>query len=246
MSIPTPAPAPPQKKMSPLVIILLVLLGLFALGAIAVVGGGLFIAHKLHQAAGNTGLAAAKVLAATNPDVDVVSTDDDRGTITIRDRKTGKNLTLSFDDIKNGRLHMEADGKQVSIEAKGDGANSGIEVKTSDGESMKFGGVGEKLPAWIPTFPGTPSSHGQTVSHNAKEDSGATSFELKQPVTKLSDYYYDALNKAGLKASKTMASDQMAVIQGTDDADRRAVVFTITGNGDTSTVNVSYHSKNKE
>src|SRR4051794_4221825 len=147
MSTPTPGVPPSRQGMNPIIIILLVLFGLFALGAIAVVGGGLFIAHKLHQAAGNPGLAAAKVLAATNPDVDVVSTDDDRGTITIRDRKTGKNLTLSFDDIKNGRLHMEADGKQVSIEAKGDGANSGIEVKTSDGESMKFGGVGEKLPA---------------------------------------------------------------------------------------------------
>ena len=246
MSTPTPVPAPSQQRMNPLVIILLVVFGLFALGAIAVVGGGLFVAHKIHQAAGNPGLAAAKILAATNPDVDVISTDDDRGTITIRDRKNGKTVTLSFDDIKNGRLRLEADGKQVNIDARADGVNGGVVVKTSDGESMKFGAVGEKLPAWIPTYPGTPATQASTVSHTGKEDAGAASFEMKQPVSKLSEYYYDALNKAGFKATKAMSSEQMAVIQGNDEGDRRTVVFTITGTADGANVNVSYHSRNKE
>lgn len=244
MSTPVPAPAAPAKKLNPVVIILLVLFGLFALGAIAVVGGGLFIAHKIHQAADNPGMVAAKLLAAANPDVDVVSTDDARGTLTIRDKRTGKTVTMSFDDIKNGRFKFEADGKQVSIEARGDGANGGVEVKTSDGETMKFGATGDKIPAWIPTYPGTPSTQAATISRSSKEDAGATSFELKEPVGKLADYYHDALDKAGFKATKTMTSEQMAVVQGSDAGEKRTVVYTITSDDGKSNVNVSYRSKN--
>lgn len=244
MSTPVPAPAAPVKKLNPIVIILLVLFGLFALGAIAVVGGGLFIAHKIHQAAGNPGMAAAKLLAAANPDVDVISTDDDRGTLTVRDRKTGKTVTMSFDDIKNGRFSVEADGKKVSVEANANAAGGGIEVKTSEGETMKFGATGEKIPAWIPTYPGTPANQPATISHTPKEDAGSTSFELKEPVGKVADYYYDALNKAGFKAAKTMTSEQMAVVQGSKESEKRSVVFTITSEDTKSNVNVSYHSTN--
>ena len=121
------------RKTSPIVWILVAVLGLFLLGGIAVVGGGLFLVHKAKQAGidpelmrNNPGLATAKLLAATNPDLEVVSTDDQRGLITVRQKSTGKIMTVNFDEIKRGKITFREDGKDaVTLEAHGDGQGAG-------------------------------------------------------------------------------------------------------------------------
>jgi nitrate reductase NapE component len=105
---PYQAVPPGARKTSPLIWILVVVLGLFLLGAIAVVGTTIFVAHKVHQVATNPGLAVTRMLAAMNPDLQVLNTDDGAGTITVRDKKTGKVTTMSFDDARNGRFHFTA------------------------------------------------------------------------------------------------------------------------------------------
>jgi TonB family protein len=44
------------------------------------------------------GLAAAKLLAALNPDIEIESVDDKNNTVTLRDKKTGETTTLSQDE----------------------------------------------------------------------------------------------------------------------------------------------------
>ena len=82
---PPPPAMPGQRKTSPIVWILVIILGLFVVGAIGVVGVGMFVVHKVHQAGidpelwqRNPGLAASKFIAATNPDVEVVHVDEGR------------------------------------------------------------------------------------------------------------------------------------------------------------------------
>jgi hypothetical protein len=59
----------------------------------------------------NPGLATAKIFAAANPDADVVSTNENAGTITIRDRKTGRVVTMTFDEAKAGQFRFSAQGE---------------------------------------------------------------------------------------------------------------------------------------
>src|SRR5579862_28197 len=74
---------PVKRGTSPLVWILVAVLGLFILGFIGVVGTGFFLVHKAKQAGidpalitRNPGLAMAKMVTAVNPDAEVVRTDD--------------------------------------------------------------------------------------------------------------------------------------------------------------------------
>src|ERR1019366_7482439 len=109
-----PAPvAPPAKgKVSPIVWILLAVVGLFVLGIIGLVGAGLFVAHTVAR---NPGLVMAKIITAANPDAEVLGTDEGSQTVRIRDRKTGEEFTLSFDDIKKRRLRFSARGKDGEV-----------------------------------------------------------------------------------------------------------------------------------
>src|SRR5687768_8244029 len=101
-----PNSAPPDlpKKTNPLVWILAGVLGLFVLIAIVAIAGGLFLAKKASDMTANPGLSAVKLMVAANPDVEVVSSDEAKGTITIREKKTGKVVTVNFDEIEDGRI----------------------------------------------------------------------------------------------------------------------------------------------
>ena len=100
----------------------------------ALVGGitMYYVAHKVKQAAHNPALAVTRLLAAANPDVDVVSTDEDKGTITVRDKKTGKTITMNFADAQKGKFVFEQDGQKMAVEAHGDGTAGSLEVKSGD------------------------------------------------------------------------------------------------------------------
>ncbi|HXP63026.1 MAG TPA: hypothetical protein VN829_21175, partial [Dongiaceae bacterium] len=87
-----PAALAPRKT-SPIVWVLVIILGLFVLGVIGVVGAGMFVMHKVHEAGvdpglwrRNPGLAASKFIAATNPDIEVLHVDEGNNTITLRNR----------------------------------------------------------------------------------------------------------------------------------------------------------------
>src|SRR5215467_2111425 len=93
--------APPPKKSNALFWILGGCAGIIVIGAIAFIVLSYFVYNKAKQVASDIqdrpALAAAKALTAFNPDVDVVSTDDEKGTITIRNKKTGETITISAD-----------------------------------------------------------------------------------------------------------------------------------------------------
>jgi hypothetical protein len=71
------------------------------------------------------------MMAAVNPDIEVLDVDEDRGLVKVREKKTGKTLTLNFEDLKKGK----------------------IVVKTNEGEEVAVGGKWEP-PDWVPSYPG--------------------------------------------------------------------------------------------
>lgn len=197
MASPVPGPynAAPggPKKTSPLVWILGAIFGLILIAGIAVIIGGYFIAKKVGDYASNPGLAAVKLMVAANPEIELVSTDDGKGTATIREKKTGQVYTLSYDDIRNGRLTVQHDGKTVTLGA----ANGGLEARSSDGSTMTMGGTA-KLPSWVPAYPGA-SPSGVASSNTAEEEAGSVSFSTNDTVDKVLGFYTSALKSAGMQ-----------------------------------------------
>src|SRR5437763_11593227 len=112
----TAVPAAAPRKTSPIVWVLLALGGVFFLAVIGAVATGAFFVHKARQAGidgelfrNNPGLAVGRMIAAVHPNLDVVRTNEGDGTVTLRDRHTGKQFSINIDAARRGSLTLKAD-----------------------------------------------------------------------------------------------------------------------------------------
>lgn len=233
--VPPSSPAP--RKTSPLVWIMVAVLGLFILFGIAVLGGGLFLVHKVKQAGldselmhNNPGLATAKLLAATNPDLEVVSSDDQRGLITIRQKSTGKTMTVNFEDMKAGRLTFKEDGKDsVTLEAHGDGSGPAA------------------LPSWIPSYPNSRPTSTFRIESGSQGASASFKFQSVDDPKSVLAFYEQGLKQNGFRITSSTASESGGssggLISGEDNEHRRTVIVTVGSAGQGATVSVTYSQK---
>jgi hypothetical protein len=231
------------KKTSPIVWILLGVVGFFVLiGFVAMAGIG-FLAHKVAQ---NPALAITKLVTAANPDIQVLSTDEGANTITLKDKRTGETVTMNFDEVKKGKIVFKGNGQQATIQAHGDGQTGTLEINSPDG-TVKFGaGAAAKTPAWVPAYPGvTPQS---TFSMQGGDGSGGSfQFTTKDSAKSVLSFYEQGLKQAGfgITANFTGNTDTASggMISAEDAATKRTVVVTVgTENGATS-VNVLFGTK---
>ena len=230
---PVGGPASAKPQTSPLVWVLAIVLGLFVLGGIVTVGAGLFVVHKARQAgfdAGligrNPGLAISKMIAAANPDAEVLSTDEGSGKITIRDKKTGKVVTMSFDDAKKGKFSFTAEGD--------DGKTASLEI----------GAGADKLPSWIPSYPGAKVGGAFSVKGDSSEGNGGNfSFETPDAPAKVMSFYQAQCQELGIKIKMTTTTGAGGVISAADDDNARALQVVVGSSSTGTTVNVTYGLK---
>jgi hypothetical protein len=205
------------------------------LGVIVVVAGGLFLWGKAKEAGldpelmeKNPALAVAKFAVAINPDLEIVSTDNEKGLITFREKKSGKTVTVNLEEAQSGKILFEEEGKEaVRIEAKGDEETGSLEIKTEEG-SMKFGGGDvENLPDWLPSYPGSrPES-----SYVAQTSEGSTTtfhFTTSDSVESVISFYEKGLKESGLKVSTNLLRQDGKVTVGTasaEDADQKRTAW---------------------
>ncbi|MGA2269115.1 MAG: hypothetical protein ABSH44_11665 [Bryobacteraceae bacterium] len=239
----SPAPVPPpqptagavplQRKTSPLVWVLVIVLGLFVLGGIVTAGFTWFVVHKVRQAGfdpelmrRNPGLAVSKMIAAANPDAEVLSTDEGRGTITIRDKKTGKVVTMTFDQAKNGKFSFTAQGD--------DGKTASLEI----------GAGADKLPSWVPAYPGAKVEGTFAIKGDSGEANGGTfTFSTPDAPAKVMSFYQDKCKELGIKVKMvTNINDGGMIVAADDDEARTLNVLIGTGRGET-TAQVTYKLK---
>ena len=244
------AQQPPKKKVSPLVWILGGLaVFILLLGGAAIIGT-YFVVQKAKQAGldpdlmqKNPGLAVAKMMAAMNPDVDIVSVDDKKGVITFKEKSTGKTVTVNFEDAKHGRISFTGDNdEKVTLETD---SESGVaQVKSADGTFQLGGPVA--LPSWVPAYPGA-NAQG-TYSAQAKDnDSASIHFSTRDSIDKVVKFYEDGLKSTGLKVtSNVMQQDGKAaggMIGAQDEANKRSVVVTLGTSDEGTAVNVAVTEK---
>jgi hypothetical protein len=220
-------PPPPAKKSNALVWVLGGLGGCLVLVVILVFGIGLFVSHKVKQAGvdgdllkRNPALAAAKIMVATNPNIELVSTDEGKQEITVRDKKTGKVYSMSFEDAKNGKFTVKEDGQTT----------------------VTVGGKA-KLPSWVPDYPGS-DPQGAFAATGQDGDSGTFSFKTKDDSEKVSKYYQDQFKNQGMKitanVTSTTGSTSGGMISAQDEASKRNVAVVLSVENGETTVAVTY------
>jgi hypothetical protein len=228
-----PMPAPPgPRKTSPIVWILLIVGGLFLLVVLGVVGTGMFFLHKARQAGldpellrSNPGLAISKLAAASNPDIQVMDTNDREGTITVRDRKTGKVSKLTFDQVKNG---------QFSLRVQEDGKDSSLNFGTS---------TAAKLPSWVPAYPGAEMKGGFSAhTSGADGDAGNVTFTTSDSADAVRSFYENKAREANMEIKSTASFGTTTVLTLTDSGTRRSITVTISG-GPPTGVGIFYTTK---
>lgn len=224
-----PGAPPPKKKTSPLVIVLAIVGGLMALLVVGVVAGGLFIVHKVKQAGfdpdewrNNPGAAAAKMITTLNPDAEVVRIDEDRGVVVIREKSTGKTVTMNFEDIKQGRLSFS----------------------DSEGASVTFG-QGADLPSWVPLYPGAKAETGLAAASSKGGSGGAFTFTSADSPATVLKRYRSTLEDAGFAVEDQGSSDSGGMLIGKDEGNSRTVTATVSSSGNQTTVSVLYSEENQ-
>jgi hypothetical protein len=204
--------APVKRKTSPLVWILVGILGIFLLCVIGVIAAGVFVAK-------NPGMVMSKIITAGNPNVEVLSTDLGSRTLRIRDRRTGKEVTVSFDDVKNGRFKFSATGD--------DGQVASVEM----GE-----GIG-KLPSWVPTYPGARAQGNFTAKGESADgigEGGLVSFHSADAPSKVISFYEEKCKDMGMSVELTQVTSDGGMVVAKDDSGRALHVMVGSDSGETT------------
>lgn len=246
-TVPPTPPAATRKGIHP---IIWILGGLFAIGILfvgALTIGGILLVHKAKEAGldpalweKNPGLAATKVLAAANPDAQIMSVDEGAGVIVVRDRKTGKTIRMNFADIKSGRMSLEADGEKVNIAAVGNGDNGALEIQSKDGTARFAAGSTVKLPAWVPAYAGAKETGGFSTN-GPRGDAGTYGFKTSDTPAQVIAFYESALKSAGFTIQSKLDAGSTTVLSA-DNAAHSVQVGAGADRGETG-VSISFSSK---
>ena len=244
---PTYAPggAPKKKGLSPLAwagigcgVILLI-------GLVVLLIGGFWVGSKVKDFGENPEMNTAKMIVRVNPELELVDSDDEAGTLTVRNIETGEVITVDVSEVKDGRLRFrDEEGEEVSIGMEeGEEGEGAFTVRDREGnETFRVGAGGEEnIPEWVPRYPDVEIT-GTMASRTSGELSGAYNFETEDPVDEVVDFYAEALEEAGL--SETGRSDNRAgggrLVNLTYEGDGRTVNAMVTTDGGETNIVVTY------
>jgi len=138
-----------------------------------------------------------------NPDVEVLLVDEDRGIIRVREKKSGKIMTMNLKDAQKGKIVFTDDqNKNVEIQSQGEGEKASVEIRSSEGTMRMGASAAGQLPDWLPSYPGAESTG--TFGFSAENGkSGSCAFKTGDSVENVASFYEGALKNAGFVVQKT-------------------------------------------
>jgi len=189
-----------------LVAVLLVAGGCFVVTAFFVKKGVDAAKGFVEDVENNPDAAAVKAMELAmrmNPDVEVVSSDPDAGTLTLREKRTGKVVTFNAEDLKAGKFSFESEGEKVEFDADQgvDGQPGALRIASSD-RTMTFGADAEAVPDWVPRYPGARADSFSTLEAT-EELSGTFTIHTADAAADVMAFYEQTLRAAGFEVEKT-------------------------------------------
>lgn len=189
--------------------------GLVVVGLIAVFGLGFFAVQKgkeiVTEATGsdsfqdfvadmrdNPTKKAAETVIALDPDLEIISTDDEAGTLTFVNNKTGEEATLNFEDIAEGRFSMTTDEGEYRIDTT-DGGEGGVTLTAPDGQQTRMGAstVLDDVPDWVPLYPDATSTESTYSAKSADGVNGIVTAKTADGAQKVVDHYKSLFERDG-------------------------------------------------
>lgn len=213
-------PPPPKKGLSPLAWVGIGCGTLLILGLIAFAGAAWWGANKLKSFAENPEQIAEMVIRA-NPDVEVVSTDKATGEITVRDKKTGEEMSLNLKDIQEGKIEFKS--KEGTMKVDG----TGMTVTDEKGETSTFSATaGGEVPDWVPAYPGG-EAQGAFSADTPEGKGGTVTIKTTDSLDKVVKFYEDRLKSDGYTVEQNTSSSNgtlsSAVLSGKTEGEQRTV-----------------------
>jgi len=169
--------------------------GIVLIGIVCVVLAGVWGFRKVKEVAkeltSNPGKASAEFVVANHQDLEKVSENDETGEMTVRIKSSGEQLTLKYDDLAKGRIMVEdKDGKVTQL---------GLSDL-------------QRVPAWIPRYPGAKDATSLMHSEDAGKISGMLTFTTTDTVEDVKKFYeYEArkltFNSSGSRSMKLSGTE---------------------------------------
>ncbi len=243
--------APERKGLHPLAWVGIGCGVILVIVVIAMLIGGFFLARAVNDVAGdfenNPGLAAAKLIVKASPDLEEVEVDEEAGTMTVRNTKTGELVTVNFEDIQKGRFSWTADGEEVTVDVS-QAEDGTVKIESGDGDGFAIttgAAVSEEIPDWVPVYPGSEPANRGTMTTNDSVNGNFT-LSTDDAVAEVLEFYRNGLKEAGFQATVNTysgADNEGAMINSVLEAENRTVIVVIGRDDGATTVNVTYSSK---
>ena len=262
---PVPGTGPAKKGLSPLAWIAIGCGGLVVVGFVVFIGLSMFVFKKgkemVQDATGSESFQEmvegfqenpmgkiAETAIRANPDLDFIESDQDAGTITFRNKKTGEEATLNFDDIAEGRFSMTTSEGEYSIDASDSTEEGGITFKGPEGETRIGSGaeLGD-VKDWIPLYPGATEAQSAFQTNTAEALAGTLSSETTDDAQTVFDHYkktfvdegYDITSESMTKTGKGAFGNLSAE----DPESGRTLTVTIIGEDKGTNLMLTYNVK---
>ena len=260
---PVPGSTPAKQGMSPWAWVAIGCGGIVVLGFVVFMALGFFVFKKtkevVQEATGtesisdfvqgmkeNPAKTAAETMIRVNPELELVSTDDEAGTITFTNSKTGEEATLNFEDIAEGRFSMSTSEGEYSIDASDDG-EGGVTFSGPEGEA-RFGASADlsDVPDWVPAYPGGTDVSSTMHTSSADAVMGAftakTTDDAQKVVDHFKQWFEDQGYTIGTESMTRTGEDTIGGITGEDGDGRSVNVMIIESKGE-SQVAINYNQK---
>ncbi len=212
--------------------------GLLVLLMVVMLVVGMFVTKKVKEVASdfekNPEIAAARLLVKLNPEIEEVEVDEEEGTITVRNKKTGEIFTADVDDLKEGRFTITGeDGKAVITAGVSEGEDS-FKV-TAGGQTIEFGGGdANDIPSWIPVIPGAEIA--PLYSMNADGVSrGSVKIVTDKDAKEVLEFYRQEMEEAGFEiqtSSYSGGGESVDMLNGQAQDPKRSLIVNVTSDSD--------------
>ena len=179
--------------------------------------------NKMKEVAGadwqkNPAKSAAMVAAKMNPDWDFVKADDTKGEITVKVKKTGEEITMSYNEVQQGKFTM----------------------KNSNGEETTIGGAATAPPAWVPAYPGAAA---QGVGMRTEKPTGVTGSYVVQTgdaADKVREFFETKLKADGYTTVASASVGGGAIVNARKEDEKRTVTVQISGDKGATQMVITY------
>ena len=246
---PYPSATPPQPKKSKTLFWVLGGCGtLLVIGIIVVAGLAWWGYSTARDSLDKPALTAARILAAANPDVEVVSVDETKEEITLKDKKTGETVTITLKDARDGNITFKSDKTgEVSVQARRNGTDGTVEFKSSEGTATFGKGANAQLPSWLPEYPGATVT-GVYTSNSSEGVNSSLTFTTSDSIEQVISFYENALQNTGFKVTTNFMKEGGQLANGSLSADRgdnytRCFVMALSTSSTERNVTLNYQTK---